>query len=136
MLFLCTLCSPVSYVRQVSDFMISPCASWEPPVWELVWEQPLAIFISLWQMLLNPLTLVRGILSSLGLPAWFRHACFEYHAHVRLRLKLAASLGEPWTRDGGILQGCLFEHDVSCCFVLVLVQVSGCAGGCSASVVR
>ena len=25
------------------------------------------------------------------------------HAHVRLRFKLAAGLGEPWTRDGGIL---------------------------------
>ena len=47
-----------------------------------------------------------SVLSSLGLPAWFRHAYFEYHAHVRLRFKLAAGLGEPWTRDGGIHQGC------------------------------
>ena len=31
---------------------------------------------------------------------------FEYHAHVRLRFKLASGLGEPWTRDGGIPQGC------------------------------
>ena len=31
---------------------------------------------------------------------------FEYHAHVRMRFKLAAGLGEPWTRDGGIPQGC------------------------------
>ena len=46
------------------------------------------------------------VLSSLGLPGWFRHAYFEYHAHVRLRLKLASTLGEPWTRDGGIPQGC------------------------------
>ena len=37
---------------------------------------------------------------------WFRHAYFEYHAHVRLRFKLASGLGEPWTRDGGIPQGC------------------------------
>ena len=44
--------------------------------------------------------------SSLGLPGWFRHAYFEYHSHVRLRFKLASGLGEPWTRDGGILQGC------------------------------
>ena len=55
-------------------------------------------------------TVDRGILdtvlSSLGLPAWFRHAYFEYHAHVRLRFKLAAGLGEPWTRDGGIHQEC------------------------------
>ena len=43
------------------------------------------------------------VLSSLGLPAWFRHAYFEYPAHVRLRFKLVAW---PWTRDGGIPQGC------------------------------
>ena len=47
-----------------------------------------------------------AVLSSLGLPGWFRHAYLEYHAHVRLRCKLAAGLGEPWTRDGGIPQGC------------------------------
>ena len=46
------------------------------------------------------------VLSSLGLLAWFRHAYFEYRAHVGLRFKLAAGLGEPWTRDGGIPQGC------------------------------
>ena len=46
------------------------------------------------------------VLSSLGLPGWFRHAYFEYHAHVRLRFKLASGLGEPWTRDGGTPQGC------------------------------
>ena len=55
-------------------------------------------------------TVDRGILDrvlcSLGLPAWFRHAYFEFHAHVRLRFKLAAGLGEPWTRDGNIPQGC------------------------------
>ena len=39
------------------------------------------------------------------MPASFRHAYFEYHAFVRLRFKLAAALGEPWTQDGGILQG-------------------------------
>ena len=58
-------------------------------------------------------TVDRGILdrvlSSLGLPEWFRHAYFEYHAHVRLRFKLAAGLGEPWTRDGGTPQGCLLS---------------------------
>ena len=46
------------------------------------------------------------VLSSLGLPAWFRHTYFEYHSHVRLHFKLAAGLGQPWTRDGGIPQGC------------------------------
>ena len=55
-------------------------------------------------------TVDRGILGkvlgSLGLPGWFRHACFEYRALVRSRFKLAAGLGEPWTRDGGIPQGC------------------------------
>ena len=43
-------------------------------------------------------TVDRGILdrvlSNLGLPGWFRHAYFEYHAHVRLRLKLASGLGQ------------------------------------------
>ena len=55
-------------------------------------------------------TVYRGILNrvlcSLGLPGWFRHDYFEFHAHVRLRFKLASGLGEPWTRDGGIPQGC------------------------------
>ena len=31
---------------------------------------------------------------------------FSFHSQVRLRLKLAAGLGEPWCRDGGIPQGC------------------------------
>ena len=55
-------------------------------------------------------TVDRGILdrvlSSVGLPAWIWHAYFEYHARVRLRFKLAAGLGERWTKDGGIPQGC------------------------------
>ena len=46
------------------------------------------------------------VLSSLGLPGWFRHAYFEFHSHVRLRFKLATGLGQPWTRDGCIPQGC------------------------------
>ena len=73
------------------------------------------------------------VLSSLGLPGWFRHAYFEYHAHVRLRFKLASGLGEPWTRDGGDPSGLSFEHDVHCCFVSPLVSVSCCSWGCSAS---
>ena len=51
-------------------------------------------------------TILDRVLSSLGLPGWFRHAYWEYHAHVRTRFKLASGLGEPWTRDGGIPQGC------------------------------
>ena len=50
-------------------------------------------------------TILDRVLSSLGLPGWFRHAYFEYHAHVRMRFKLASGLGAPWTRDGGIPQG-------------------------------
>ena len=50
-------------------------------------------------------TLDRGVLdrvlSGLGWPAWFRHAYLEYHAHVGLRFKLAAGMGQSWTRDGG-----------------------------------
>ena len=46
------------------------------------------------------------ILSRLGLPGWFRHAYFEYHAKVSLRFKLSCGLGQSWTRDGGIPQEC------------------------------
>ena len=66
------------------------------------------------------------VLSCLGLPGWFRHAYFEYHAHVGLRFKLAAGLGEPWTRDGGIPQGCPLSVMFHCCFVSALVSVSCC----------
>ena len=45
-------------------------------------------------------------LGRLGLPPWFRKVYFAFHSQVRLRFKLAAGLGEPWTRDGGIQQGC------------------------------
>ena len=50
------------------------------------------------------------VLSILGLPGWFRHAYFEFHAHVRLRFKLSSGLCVPWTRDGGM--GVPSEHDV------------------------
>ena len=46
------------------------------------------------------------VLSRLGLPDWFRKVYFSFHGQVRLRFKLAAGLGEPWCRDGGIHQGC------------------------------
>ena len=45
-------------------------------------------------------------LGRLGLPDWFRRVYFSFHSQVRLWFKLAAGLGEPWCRDGGILQGC------------------------------
>ena len=45
----------------------------------------------------------------LGLPDWFRKVYFSFHSQVRLRFKLAAGLGEPWCRDGGIPQGCLLS---------------------------
>ena len=45
-------------------------------------------------------------LGRLGLPVWFRKVYFSSHSQVRLRFKLAAGLGEPWCRDGGIHQGC------------------------------
>ena len=55
-------------------------------------------------------TVDRGILDCalgrLGLPDWFRKVYFSYNADVRLRFKLATGLGEAWTRDGGIPQGC------------------------------
>ena len=46
------------------------------------------------------------VLSSLGLLGWFRRPYFVYLSHVPLRFKLAAGLDQPWTRDGGIPQGC------------------------------
>ena len=46
------------------------------------------------------------MLGRLGLPVWFRHAYFEYHAKVRLRFNLSCGVGQAWTRDGGIPQGC------------------------------
>ena len=45
-------------------------------------------------------------LGRLGLPDWFREVHFSFHGQVRLRFELAAGLGEPWCRDGGIHQGC------------------------------
>ena len=60
------------------------------------------------------------VLSSLGLPDWFRHAYFQYHAGVRLRFNLAAGLGESWTRDGGIPQGCPLR-------MMFIVALSGVA---------
>ena len=40
----------------------------------------------------------------LGFLAGFVMLIFEYHAHVRLRFKLASGLGRSWTRDGGSLR--------------------------------
>ena len=50
-----------------------------------------------------------GVLSSFGLPDWFRHAYFEYHALVRLRFQLASGFGVPLTRDGVIPQCCILS---------------------------
>ena len=46
------------------------------------------------------------VLGRFGLPGWFRHVYFEFHANVRLRFKRAAGVGEAWTGDDGISQGC------------------------------
>ena len=45
-------------------------------------------------------------LGRLGLPDWLRKVYFSFHSQVRLRFKLAAGIGDPWCRDGGIPQGC------------------------------
>ena len=64
------------------------------------------------------------VLSSLGLLAWFRNAYFEYHAHVRLRFKPASGLGEPWTRGGGIPQGCFLSMMfLPCTCIGVVIQL-------------
>ena len=72
------------------------------------------MFICSLLMWLNPSILLTGrfldrVLSSLGLPAWFRHVFFECHADNRLRFKLFAGSGEPWTRDGRIPHWCLLS---------------------------
>ena len=64
-------------------------------------------------------TVDRAILGTvLSSFAWLWHACFEYHSHVRLRLRfeLAACLGKSWTLDGGIPQG----FPLSMMFILAL----------------
>ena len=69
------------------------------------------MFMSLLLMWLSLFdTVDRGVLDlvlgRLGLPFWFRGVYVGYHANVRLRFKLACGLVSPWTRDGGIPQGC------------------------------
>ena len=61
------------------------------------------------------------VLSSLGLPGWFRHAYFEYHVHVRLRFKACIW---PWSvldSGWGYSSGLSLKYDVSCCFLPHLV---------------
>ena len=77
-------------------------------------------------------TILDRVLSILGLPRWFRHTYFEYHAHVRMMFKLASGLGAPWTRDSS---GLPFKYDVYCCSLSALVSLLVCSSGCSASVV-
>ena len=71
-----------------------------------------------------------AVLSSLGLPGWFRHAYFEYHAHVRLRFELSAGLGEPWIRDGGIPQGCPLSMMFIVALYLPWCRYFICSGWC------
>ena len=75
------------------------------------------------------------VLSSLGLPGWFRHAYFEFHSHVRLRFELAAGLGQPWTRDGGIPQGCSLSMMFIVALYLPWCSYLGSQVGCSAPIV-
>ena len=65
-------------------------------------------------------------LGRLGVPDWFREVCFSFHGQVRLTFKLAAGLGEPWCRDGGIPQGCpLSMVFIYCSSLCSLVSSSG-----------
>ena len=84
------------------------------------------MFIFLLLMLLSPFDKVdRGILdkvlSSLGLPGWFRHAYFEYHSHVRQRLKVAAGLVNVGLGMGEIPQECPF-----CMMFIVALYLPWC----------
>ena len=75
----------------------------------LVW---VGISCTSWSLtLLTPLTLLIGpfltvLWVDLGCLTSSRGAYFAYHSQVRLWFKLAAGLGEPWCRHGGIPQGC------------------------------
>ena len=61
----------------------------------------------------------------MGLPDWFRKVYFSFHSQVRLRFKLAAGLGEPWCRDGGIPQGCPLSMVFIVALLCSLVSSSG-----------
>ena len=54
----------------------------------------------------------------------FVRSCFSFHSQVRLRFKLAAGLGEPWCRDGGIHQGCPLSMVFYCSSLCPLVSSS------------
>ena len=64
------------------------------------------------------------VLSRLGLPALFWHACFEYHARVQLRFKLAVALVclGPQMEDSSEIH---VEYDVYCCSQPSLASVFG-----------
>ena len=66
-------------------------------------------------------SILDGASGRLGLPSLFRKVHCACHERVRLRFWLAAGLGEPWCRDGGIPQGCPPEHGLYCCPVCLLV---------------
>ena len=78
------------------------------------------------QMSLRLLTRLIGLfltvlLGGLVCTTWLRKVYFALHSQVRLWFKLAAGHREPWTRDGGIPQGCPLSMFFSCCFVYALV---------------
>ena len=60
----------------------------------------------------------------LGLPGRFRRVYFSFHSQNRLRFKLAAGLGEPWCRDGGIPSGLSAKYGVYCGPVCPVVSSS------------
>ena len=59
-----------------------------------------------------------------GFPDWLRKENFSFPRQFRLRFKLAAGLGEPWCRDGGIPPGLSFEYDFHCGSLCPLVSTS------------
>ena len=61
------------------------------------------------------------VLRSLGLSAWFRCVYFSDHAFVRVRFQLGCGLGELWTWDEGIPQGCLLN-------MILIVALFFCIG--------
>ena len=81
----------------------------------------------------SPLTLLTGpfciaLLDACDYLIGFREVYFPFHSQVRLRFKLAAGLGEPWCRDGGIPQGC----PLSMIFIVALYVPWCSSSGCFA----
>ena len=82
-------------------------------------------------MSLSPSILLTGPFWIVHWVAWdyligFVKCIFSFHNQIRLKFKLAAGLGEPWCRDGGIHLVCPLSMVFYCGSLCPLVSSSGC----------